>query len=68
MSQQMFRIEENQSGSDHMVVDQIPLNERRRIIETLIERNIEVQGTPPTRGLPGRSDSRFLGRDERTHR
>ena len=53
VSQQMFRIEENQSGSDHMVVDQIPVNERRRIIETLIERNIEVQGPPPHGGSQG---------------
>ena len=53
VNRQMFRIEENQSGNHYRVVDQIPINERQRIIETLIERNIEVQGTPPHGGSQG---------------
>ena len=50
VNQQVFGIEENRSGNHYAVVEQIPINERQRIIETLIERNIEVDGTPPHGG------------------
>lgn len=56
---QVFRIEENQSGSDYTVVDQIPINDRARIIKTLIDRNIEVRGTPAHGGSPGGTSGGF---------
>ena len=42
----VFQILEHQSGNDYRMVEQIAVNDRARIVAALIERDIEVQGTP----------------------
>ena len=59
VTERVFRIEENQSGSDYTMVDQIPANDRARIIKTLIELNIEVKGTPAHGGSHGQGSGGF---------
>ena len=59
VNRQVFRIEENKLGSNYTVVDEIPVYERARIIEKLVELNIEVEGTPRHGGSQGGTRAGF---------
>ena len=46
VSERSFQILENQVGREYRIVEELPVRDRTAIARTLIERNIEVHGTP----------------------
>ena len=50
ISEDSFRLLENQSGDDYTVTKRLPVSDRDGIIKLLVDQKIEVQGTPPHGG------------------